>query len=131
MWLPISKLVRGSSPPSAAGNVASVLAGDPASVLETLDGLLEDGDPSVRASGAYALGRFGEAAAPAVDRLIALLDDPDPSTRAQAAAALGGIGAPASAAIEVLRARERDEDLRVSSAARQAVARLRTPTRSR
>ena len=55
------------------GALASVLGGDPAPVLPQLLAMLGERDPHARTGAAFALSRFGEAAAPAVDALIAAM----------------------------------------------------------
>lgn len=56
----------------------------------------------IRHNAAYALGRLGPKAAPAVDALIIALDDNHYQVRSSAAYALGRIGAPARKALPKL-----------------------------
>jgi len=108
-----------------------VLEGDPAPVLPELLAMLRDPDPVVRASGAHALGCFGEQALPALALLQAQLDDRDALARTYAAVALGRIGAAAAPALPKLKALSSDRDYRVSGAARDAVSHIRgVPTLS-
>src|SRR5262249_26281037 len=60
------------------------------------------GDQSERRAAAYALGRAGPAAAPALDALTAALDDADDTVRYHAVHALGKLGKAAKPAIPAL-----------------------------
>lgn len=64
-----------------------------------LDALSVEADTSLHPMFAQALGRLGEAAAPAVPRLAALLRDDHLEIREPAAVALGNIGSAASPAV--------------------------------
>jgi HEAT repeat protein len=101
-----------------------VLEGDPAPVLPELLAMLEDPAASVRASGAHALGVFGERAAPALEPLRAQLEDRHPLARTYAAVALGQMGKTAEPALPRLTRMQKERDFRVSGAARQAVAQI-------
>jgi len=93
------------------------------SLLETL----QDAEPKVRRTAAWALGRCGDRRA--VGRLITLLKDEDASVQAAAAGALGEIGDPQASG--ALLAAVNDADGRVRAAAAKAVADLRGPPRRR
>jgi HEAT repeat protein len=110
---------------AAAHALVDVLDRDPTAVMSNLVAALADARPAVRASGAYALSRFGPAAAPAVGSLIELLDDPHPTPRAYAVVALGEIGPAAAAALPKLQTMQRERDYRINGWARKAVGQIR------
>jgi HEAT repeat protein len=116
---------------AAARALASVLEKDPTPVLPDLLAMLQDRNPVTRASGAHALSRFGERAAPALGPLQAQLNDRDPLACTYAAIALGEIGKAASPALPKLKELSKARDFRVSGAARDAVSHIRgVPTLS-
>ena len=63
---------------------------------------LEDPNAFVRCVAAYALGKIGEQAAPAVPALTKALEDPDADVRHGVARALGKIGEQAAPAVSAL-----------------------------
>jgi len=104
---------------------------------------LKDSNPKTRVGAAWALGRIGPSAAPAVPALIEALSDPDKLVRTQSIAALGKIGPGAAAAIPSLDQLATDNDWatrKLASAALAAIqgkappnddAREKMPSRSR
>jgi HEAT repeat protein len=77
-----------------------------------------------QARAAVALGKLGEAGAPAVPDLTAALRHPDADVRACASRALGAIGQPAHSAEAELKALRRDNDEPVRRAAAKALGKL-------
>jgi HEAT repeat protein len=77
-----------------------------------------------QARAALALGKLGEAGAPAVPDLTAALRHPDADVRASAARALGAIGQSARSAEAELKALRRDRHEPVRRAAAEALAKL-------
>jgi len=82
----------------------------PKSALDDLaQALRKEKDPRARAGMAWALGQFGESAAPAVPAVAGLLKDSDPATRQAGVEALALIGEPALPALaEALRSKHDD-----------------------
>lgn len=96
------------------------LAGSAHLWADSAIGLLEDGDPGIRAAAAEMLGRFkASSAAPA---LLRLLDDPEPKVITAAIRALVDLGS--APPTEVLTARLAAEDPSVRRAAVQALKEL-------
>jgi hypothetical protein len=75
----------------------------PPTITDTLV-LLDSPDAQTRSMAASAIGRFGEAAAPAIPALFALLEDDGDEVREQAALSLAGLGPIAGAAVPTLMA---------------------------
>ena len=69
---------------------------------KALEVALKDGDPRVRRSAAYALGAFGEQAAPSIPSLRAALRDEASTVRQNAAWAIGKMGDPGAATVSEL-----------------------------
>jgi HEAT repeat protein len=89
-----------------------------------LNTLATESDSSLHPNFASALGRLGEAAAPAVPRLAELLRDDHEEVRVAAAAALGNIGAAASHAVWALAHALRDCCHDVRAGAAEALGRI-------
>ena len=89
-----------------------------------LDALSVEADTSLHPMFAQALGRLGEAAAPAVPRLAALLRDDHLEIREAAAVALGNIGRAASPAVPDLARALRDCCHDVRAQAAEALGRI-------
>jgi HEAT repeat protein len=71
----------------ATGAARENLQAPPEDVARLID-QLKDSSPLVRAHAAYALGKLGEAAKPAVEALVSLVADPDPAVRREASRAV-------------------------------------------
>jgi HEAT repeat protein len=71
--------------------------------LPSLQRLLAESNPEVRAAAAQAIGQLGPVAQAAVPALTKLLDDPDPAVQTAAIEALGRLGPAAQAAVDKLR----------------------------
>ena len=89
-----------------------------------LNALSAESDTTLHPVFAQALGRLGEAAAPAVPRLAALLRDDHLAIREAAAVALGNIGSAASAAVPDLARALRDCCHDVRAEAAEALGRI-------
>jgi HEAT repeat protein len=124
---PLLEALKNSAEPvreSAAGALATLAPRDQR-VIVALTEALNDKNAGVRARAATGLGRAGEAASGATDRLIELLQtDSDWSVRYRAAEALGEIGHPKAAPVLKATSDNLRESFSVSAAARDALAKM-------
>ena len=111
------------TPRPLAAALASI--GEPAG--PGLIGALQVSDRYVRDYTAWALGRIGPAAAPAVEALCQILQDRDENVQATVAWALGEIGPAAAAAIPHLRVAMTDVNERVQRGAIRALSGIGVP----
>lgn len=88
---------------------------------------LASADAKQRRSAAFAIGKMGDDAGPAVSKLMRALRDPDPGVSDAAAFALGEIGAPAREAVPLLTVllNDRDADPKVRRSAAYALGSLK------
>ena len=91
---------------------------------------LQDPDPEVRASVAFALGKIEIGSEGTVPALILTLKDPDWSVRGSAADALGRIGTGLEDAVPALIQALQDPDLWVRGIAKDVLKRIKIPAAS-
>lgn len=122
LFAPLREELAGPRP-EAILRALSMYEAKPEGWMPLLVSLMQSPQPRIRSEALRELGRLGERAAPALEKIVAALEDPDKGVRRNAARAIGQVGDEKLGRAALQRAAQ-DPEQDVRSEAKDALAKL-------